>query len=66
MKGIIKYGDIPLVSSDYAGTNDSTIVDTALTMAIGDNLGKVVAWYDNEWGFSNRMCDTSIQISKFI
>ena len=57
MKGIIKYGDIPLVSSDYAGTNDSTIVDTALTMAIGDNLGKVVAWYDNEWGYSQRVVD---------
>ncbi len=57
MKGIIKYGDIPLVSSDYAGTNDSSIVDTDLTMAIGDNLGKVVAWYDNEWGYSQRVVD---------
>ncbi len=57
MKGIIKYGDLPLVSSDYAGTNESSIVDTALTMAIGDNLAKVVAWYDNEWGYSQRVVD---------
>ena len=64
MKGIIKYGDIPLVSSDYAGTNDSTIVDTALTMAIGDNLGKVVAWYDNEWGYSQRVVDLAEVVAK--
>ncbi|KGG13369.1 MULTISPECIES: type I glyceraldehyde-3-phosphate dehydrogenase [Prochlorococcus] len=57
MKGIIKYGDLPLVSSDYAGTNESSIVDTALTMSIGDNMGKVVAWYDNEWGYSQRVVD---------
>ena len=64
MKGIIKYGDIPLVSSDYAGTNDSTIVDTALTMAIGDNLGKVVAWYDNEWGYSQRVVDLAEVVAR--
>jgi len=64
MKGIIKYGDIPLVSSDYAGTDDSTIVDTALTMAIGDNLGKVVAWYDNEWGYSQRVVDLAEVVAK--
>ena len=52
MKGIIKYGDEPLVSSDYAGTNESSIVDSDLTMCIGDNLVKVLAWYDNEWGYS--------------
>ena len=43
MKGIIKYGDEPLVSSDYAGTNESSIVDSDLTMCIGDNLVKVLA-----------------------
>ncbi len=64
MKGIIKYGDTPLVSSDYAGTDDSSIVDTALTMAIGDNLGKVVAWYDNEWGYSQRVVDLAEVVAK--
>ncbi|TGG85892.1 MAG: type I glyceraldehyde-3-phosphate dehydrogenase [Aphanocapsa feldmannii 277cV] len=57
MKGIIRYADEPLVSGDYAGTDESTIVDEALTMTMGDNLVKVVAWYDNEWGYSQRVLD---------
>lgn len=57
MAGIIKYSDLPLVSSDYAGTNESTIFDDALTMVMDDNLVKVVAWYDNEWGYSQRVVD---------
>ena len=61
---LFEYGDTPLVSSDYAGTNDSTIVDTDLTMAIGDNLGKVVAWYDNEWGYSQRVVDLAEVVAK--
>ena len=64
MKGIIKYGDLPLVSSDYAGTNESTIVDEDLTMTIGDNLVKVVAWYDNEWGYSQRVVDLAEIVAK--
>jgi glyceraldehyde-3-phosphate dehydrogenase (NAD(P)) len=48
MKGIIKYSDLPLVSSDHAGTNESTIVDSDLTLVMGDNMVKVIAWYDNE------------------
>jgi len=48
---------LPLVSSDYAGTNESTIVDKALTMCIDDNMVKVLAWYDNEWGYSQRVVD---------
>ena len=57
MAGIIKYGDLPLVSSDYAGTSESAILDEALTMTMGDNMVKVVAWYDNEWGYSQRVVD---------
>ena len=57
MKGIIKYGDLPLVSSDYAGTDESSIVDAALTMVMGGDMVKVVAWYDNEWGYSQRVVD---------
>jgi len=45
------------VSSDYIGTELSSIVDLALTMQMGDNLVKVVSWYDNEWGYSNRVVD---------
>jgi glyceraldehyde-3-phosphate dehydrogenase (NAD(P)) len=57
MKGIIKYCDLPLVSSDHAGTDESAIVDAALTMVVGGDMIKVVAWYDNEWGYSQRVVD---------
>tara|TARA_Y100001970_G_scaffold294034_1_gene446088 strand:+ start:2799 stop:3770 length:972 start_codon:yes stop_codon:yes gene_type:complete len=64
MKGIIKYGDLPLVSSDYAGTNESSIVDRDLTMSIGGNMIKVLAWYDNEWGYSQRVVDLAEIVAK--
>jgi glyceraldehyde-3-phosphate dehydrogenase (NAD(P)) len=57
MKGIIKYSDLPLVSSDHAGTDESTIVDSELTLVMGDNMVKVISWYDNEWGYSQRVVD---------
>jgi glyceraldehyde-3-phosphate dehydrogenase (NAD(P)) len=57
MKGIIKYCDLPLVSSDHAGTDESTIVDSELTLVMGGNMVKVIAWYDNEWGYSQRVVD---------
>lgn len=57
MKGIIKYCDLPLVSSDHAGTNESSIVDAALTMVLDGDMVKVIAWYDNEWGYSQRVVD---------
>lgn len=57
MKGIIEYGDLPLVSSDYRGTDVSTIVDASLTMVMDGDMVKVIAWYDNEWGYSQRVVD---------
>lgn len=57
MEGILGVSDEPLVSSDYIGTEYSSVVDTELTMQMGDNLFKVVAWYDNEWGYSCRVAD---------
>ena len=57
MEGILGVSDEPLVSSDYIGTELSSIVDMPLTMQMGDNLVKVVAWYDNEWGYSCRVAD---------
>jgi glyceraldehyde-3-phosphate dehydrogenase (NAD(P)) len=57
LKGILKYCDLPLVSSDHAGTDESSIIDAALTMVMGGDLVKVVAWYDNEWGYSQRVVD---------
>jgi glyceraldehyde-3-phosphate dehydrogenase (NAD(P)) len=57
LKGILKYSDLPLVSSDHAGTDESSIIDAALTMVVGGDMLKVVAWYDNEWGYSQRVVD---------
>ena len=56
LKGILKYSDEPLVSSDIVGTPYSVTFDSGLTMAMG-NLVKVLGWYDNEWGYSNRLVD---------
>ncbi|GFE68316.1 glyceraldehyde-3-phosphate dehydrogenase, type I [Chroococcus sp. FPU101] len=57
LKGILEYNDLPLVSSDYRGTNSSSIIDASLTMVVGGDMVKVVAWYDNEWGYSQRVVD---------
>lgn len=57
MKGILGYSEEPLVSSDYKGTQFSSVVDALSTMAIGGNMVKVVAWYDNEWGYCQRLVD---------
>lgn len=62
LKGIMGYSDEPLVSIDYNGDCRSSIVDGLSTMKIGTNLIKVVAWYDNEWGYSMRCVD----LAKFI
>ncbi len=64
LKGILAYSELPLVSSDYRGTNESSIVDALLTMTIGDTLIKVVAWYDNEWGYSQRVLDLAEVVAR--
>lgn len=57
LKNILGYSDEPLVSSDYRGDPRSSIIDGLSTLVIGGNLVKILAWYDNEWGFSNRLVD---------
>jgi glyceraldehyde 3-phosphate dehydrogenase len=57
MKGILDYVDIELVSGDFIGQPASSIFDATLTQVLGDKFGKIFAWYDNEWGFSNRMVE---------
>jgi glyceraldehyde 3-phosphate dehydrogenase len=57
LKGILAYSTEPLVSTDLLHNPNSSIVDSDLTKVIGGNLVKVVAWYDNEWGYSNRVVD---------
>jgi glyceraldehyde 3-phosphate dehydrogenase len=61
LKGILDYSDEPLVSSDYNHTSVSSTVDAGLTKVSG-SLVKVCSWYDNEWGFSNRMLDTTVAL----
>ncbi|HVN95642.1 MAG TPA: type I glyceraldehyde-3-phosphate dehydrogenase [Syntrophorhabdaceae bacterium] len=57
MKGILACCDEPLVSKDFNGNKHSSIIDLENTYVIGGNMAKVLSWYDNEWGFSNRMCE---------
>jgi glyceraldehyde 3-phosphate dehydrogenase len=63
-KGILAYNDAPLVSIDFNHDSHSSVFDSTLTKVIDGNLVKVCAWYDNEWGFSNRMIDTTVAWSK--
>jgi glyceraldehyde 3-phosphate dehydrogenase len=65
LKGVLEYNDEPLVSIDFNHNPASSIFEASETKVIGDGLlVKVMAWYDNEWGFSNRMLDTSIALMK--
>lgn len=57
MEGILAVCDEPLVSVDFRCTDVSSTVDSSLTMVMGDDMVKVVAWYDNEWGYSQRVVD---------
>jgi glyceraldehyde 3-phosphate dehydrogenase len=57
MQGILGYSEEPLVSSDYRGDSRSSIIDALSTMVQGENMLKVVSWYDNEWGYSCRVAD---------
>lgn len=57
LKGILAVADEPLVSCDFRCSDVSTTIDAALTMVMGDDMLKVVAWYDNEWGYSQRVVD---------
>lgn len=62
LKGVLAYNDAPLVSIDFNHNPASSTYDASLTKVIDGTLAKVVAWYDNEWGFSNRMLDTTIAL----
>jgi glyceraldehyde 3-phosphate dehydrogenase len=66
LKGILHYVDEPLVSTDFNHFPASSSFMAAQTKVIGDNLAAVYSWYDNEWGFSNRMVDTAVAMGKLI
>src|SRR6266403_510162 len=59
-KGILAYNDAPLVSVDFNHDSHSSVFDSTLTKVVDGNVVKVCSWYDNEWGFSNRMIDTTV------
>ena len=61
---ILKITQEKLVSIDFNHNPASSIVDASLTNVVGTNMGKISAWYDNEWGFSNRMCDIAEHLYK--
>lgn len=66
LKGIVKFSDEPLVSVDYTTTTYSAVIDGLSTMVMGDNKVKVLAWYDNEWGYSARVVDLAKKVATFI
>lgn len=63
-KGILAVSEEPLVSSDIIGRSESAIVDLPLTQVVGGNLVKVFAWYDNEWGYANRLVEQVIRVGR--
>ena len=64
LKGILEITEEKLVSADFNHSPFSSIVDASLTNVIGKKMGKISSWYDNEWGFSCRMCDLVEYLSK--
>ena len=66
LKGVLQYCDEPLVSRDFNGNPASSLFDATLTKTMGGNLVKVFSWYDNEWGFSNRMRDVAALVASLL
>ena len=64
LKGILEYSELPLVSRDYNGTTQSSTIDGLSTMVMDGNMVKVLSWYDNETGYSNRVVDLAAYIAK--
>jgi len=62
LEGILQYNEDPIVSSDVVRSPYSSVFDAPLTMVIDERLVKVVAWYDNEWGYSNRVVDLAQRV----
>ena len=66
LKNILTYNDLPLVSVDFNHNASSSIFDSTQTQVVNDKFCRVMAWYDNEWGFSNRMIETMLDLKKFV
>jgi glyceraldehyde 3-phosphate dehydrogenase len=66
LKGVLQFCEEELVSTDFNGNPHSSILDASLTKVMDNNFVKVLSWYDNEWGFSNRMRDVALYIGQRI
>jgi glyceraldehyde 3-phosphate dehydrogenase len=66
MKKYLAVTNDPIVSSDIVGDSHSSIVDLSLTQVVGGNMVKVIAWYDNEWGYSNRLAEEVLMVGKTV
>jgi glyceraldehyde 3-phosphate dehydrogenase len=66
LKGVLDFAEEPLVSVDFNHSPASSTIDALETAVIGGNLVRVLTWYDNEWGFSNRMADTAVAMGKYL
>jgi glyceraldehyde-3-phosphate dehydrogenase/erythrose-4-phosphate dehydrogenase len=66
LKGIIEVSKEEIVSSDIVGNSHSTIIDANSTKMIGGDMLKLISWYDNEWGYSNRLVELAVYLAKFI
>ena len=64
LKGVLDTTDEPLVSMDFNHNPASSTFDLTQTQVVGGRLVRVLSWYDNEWGFANRMCDTAMAVGK--
>ena len=64
LKGIMQYTEEPLVSTDLKGNTHSSIFSAMDTLMIGDDFCKVVSWYDNEWGYANRLADITAYVAE--
>ena len=65
MQNVLEYSTVPVVSSDIIGNPHSSIFDSLMTQAKGDGYCRVLSWYDNEWGYSNRCVDLITLMSRF-
>lgn len=63
LKGILGYTELPVVSQDFVHDPRSSIVDASACIFLNDNFHKVISWYDNEWGYSNRLVDLAIYVN---
>jgi glyceraldehyde 3-phosphate dehydrogenase len=66
LKGVLAVNDLPLVSADFNHSSASSVFDLTQTQVLDDSFVRVLSWYDNEWGFSNRMSDVAVVLGKLL